>query len=205
MIGFYNYTVILTYIGLESSVVGMGLAMQGKTLAALICLMFSGFCDLFDGKIARTKKDRTEDEKQFGIQIDSLCDVICFGATPAVIGYSIGATAWWQTALLTAFVLCGVIRLAYFNVMEGSRQKKTDEKLRSYKGLPITCAALIVPLVMCFGKIAGDAMPTVYSIALAITGACYIAPFTVKKPGKRGTVIMLVLGVIFTGALLWLK
>lgn len=205
MIGFYNYTVILTYLGLASSVFGIGLAMQGRTIAALLCLLFSGFCDLFDGKVARMKKDRTDEEKQFGIQIDSLCDVICFGINPAVIGYSIGATAWWQTAILIAFVLCGVIRLAYFNVMEESRQRKTNEKLHSYKGLPITCSALIVPLAMCFNKLAGAAMPTIYCVVLAITGACYIIPFSVVKPGKRGTVIMLILGVIFTAVLLWLR
>lgn len=205
MIGFYNYTVILTYLGLASSVFGMGLAMQGRTVAALLCLLFSGFCDLFDGKIARMKKDRTDEEKQFGIQIDSLCDVVCFGVNPAVIGYSIGAAAWWQIAILIAFVLCGVIRLAYFNVMEESRQRKTDERLHSYKGLPITCSALIVPLAMCFNKFAGAAMPTIYCIVLAITGACYITPFSVVKPGKRGTIIMLALGIIFTVVLLWLR
>jgi len=56
MIGFYNYTVILTYIGVASAVVGMGLAMYGRTSMAIVCLMISGFCDLFDGTIARTRK-----------------------------------------------------------------------------------------------------------------------------------------------------
>ena len=51
---------------------------------ALLCLMFAGFCDMFDGKIASTMK-RTKQEKRFGIQIDSLSDLICFGALPALI------------------------------------------------------------------------------------------------------------------------
>jgi len=63
LIGFYNYTVWLTFIGMLSSVVGMGFAVQGKIIAAVICLMFSGFCDMFDGIVARTKKDRTDEEK----------------------------------------------------------------------------------------------------------------------------------------------
>ena len=58
MIGYYNYTVWLTFVGMLSSVVGMGFAVQGKIIAAVICLMFSGFCDMFDGIVARTKKDR---------------------------------------------------------------------------------------------------------------------------------------------------
>ena len=79
MIGFYNYTVILTYMGLASSLIGIYLAMSGSHITmAVIALMISGLCDMFDGKVARTRK-RTDDEKKFGIQIDSLCDLICFG------------------------------------------------------------------------------------------------------------------------------
>ena len=79
MIGFYDYTVVVTYISLVSSIVGMFCAIDGKLTIAVFCLAFSGLCDMFDGKIARTKKDRTDDEKSFGIQIDSLCDIVCFG------------------------------------------------------------------------------------------------------------------------------
>ena len=71
MIGFYDYTVILTYISFASSISGIFLATRGHFNWAIFCLAFSGLCDMFDGKIARTKKNRTEDEKRFGIQIDS--------------------------------------------------------------------------------------------------------------------------------------
>ena len=79
MIGFYDYTVVLTYISFTSSIIGIFCAVTGHPKWAVFCLALSGLCDMFDGKIARTKKNRTEDEKQFGIQIDSLCDVVCFG------------------------------------------------------------------------------------------------------------------------------
>ena len=72
MIGFYDYTVVLTYISLASSVIGMTQAIHGRFKTAVVCLALSGLCDMFDGKIARTKKNRTEDAKSFGIQIDSL-------------------------------------------------------------------------------------------------------------------------------------
>ena len=81
MIGFYDYTVVVTYISLVSSILGMFCAIDGKLPLAVFCLAFSGLCDMFDGKIARTKKNRTDDEKSFGIQIDSLCDIVCFGHT----------------------------------------------------------------------------------------------------------------------------
>ena len=77
MLGFYDYTVVLTYISLAVSVFGMTRALEGDFKVAILCLALSGLCDMFDGKIARTKKNRTEDEKKFGIQIDSLCDVVC--------------------------------------------------------------------------------------------------------------------------------
>ena len=63
MIGFYNYTIILTYVSVASAVVGIGAAMGGRTTMAIICLMFSGLCDMFDGPVAR-RRNRTAQEKQ---------------------------------------------------------------------------------------------------------------------------------------------
>ena len=90
MIGFYNYTVILTYMSLASAVVGITQVFEGHERIAILCLLISGICDLFDGKVARHKKDRTDQEKLFGIQIDSLCDLVAFGVLPACIGYNMG-------------------------------------------------------------------------------------------------------------------
>ena len=97
MLGYYNYTVILTYLGLASSVFGIYASISfGKSgpIIGICCLMLSGFFDMFDGRVARTKK-RTENEKKFGIQLDSLSDLVCFGILPTIIGYSIGLRKWW--------------------------------------------------------------------------------------------------------------
>ena len=154
MIGYYNYTVILTYMSLVSSVIGIFLAAgladgQPRPTLAIICLMVSGLCDMFDGKVARTKKDRTENEKKFGIQIDSLCDAICFGVLPAVIGYSVGMNCWADVPILVLFPLCAVIRLAYFNVAEEDRQKSVFRKMvrfTSFLSFPAMIGiALIAP------------------------------------------------------------
>ena len=205
MIGFYNYTVWLTYIGMLSSVLGIFFACSGNTTAAVICLMFSGLCDMFDGIVARTKKDRTEEEKRYGIQLDSLSDVVCFGVLPAVIGISIGATKVWQIIILALFALCGLIRLAYFNVTEETRQQQTAEKRKSYEGVPITSSALTVPLLFCFRKLIGAGFPIAYTLLLLLNGAAFITPVKVKKPGKRGLTVMLILGVIFTVLILIFK
>ena len=63
MIGFYNYSVILTYIGLVSSVFGITQVFENHMSIAFLCLLLSGICDLFDGKIARSMKNRTEHER----------------------------------------------------------------------------------------------------------------------------------------------
>ncbi|MCM1507421.1 MAG: CDP-alcohol phosphatidyltransferase family protein [Ruminococcus flavefaciens] len=201
MIGYYNYTVILTYMSLVSSVLGMFFAMgMGGSVHpeyAIMCLMISGLCDMFDGKVARTKKDRTESEKQFGIQIDSLCDAVCFGVLPSVIGYSIGMTSWCDVPVLVMFPLCAVIRLAYFNVNEEERQKKTNDVRKVYEGLPVTSVALILPVVYAFHKeISPEWFPTAYGTTLLLIAIAFITPFKLKKPTMKTMLTFIVLGAL---------
>lgn len=196
LIGYYNYTVWLTYIGMLSSVIGIGFAGAGKVTAAVICLMFSGFCDMFDGIVARTKKNRSDKERRYGIQLDSLSDVVCFGVLPFAIGCAVGATAWWQIAIMALFALCGLIRLAYYNVTEEERQEQTSEKRKEYLGVPITSSALTVPLMFCFKGLLGSFFPVAYTLLLLVNGAFFVVPVKVKKPGKAGLAAMLSVGVI---------
>lgn len=205
MLGFYNYTVYLTYVGFLSGVAGIFLAAQGRTTGALLCLLLAGLCDMFDGKIARTKKDRTTDEKNFGIQIDSLNDIVCFGVLPALISYSSGCTKGWQMAIAALFTLCGMIRLAYFNVTEETRQKSTDANRKMYAGVPITTSATVVPLLACFTKLLGAAYPVCYTALLAVLGFLYIAPIQIRKPGRIGGIVLLVLGAVAFFILFLLK
>lgn len=200
MIGFYNYTVILTYLGLVSSIIGMFLAcgISGAPHPdyAIICLMISGLCDMFDGKVARTRK-RTTAEKNFGIQIDSLADLICFGMLPAVIGYSVGMKSWATLPVLVIFPLCALIRLAYFNVMEEERQKSTTDVRKVYEGLPVTSVSLLLPLVYSFRRDLGmEYFPYVYGGALLIIALCFITKFRVRKPGMKVMLIFVGLGIL---------
>ncbi len=203
MLGFYNYTVILTYMSLISAVVGTTLAFEGNTFGAVFCLMFSGFCDMFDGKVAKTM-DRTEDEKKFGIQIDSLSDVIAFGVLPAAIGYSVGLTEWWGKALMGVFVLAALIRLAYFNVMEEKRQKKTSETRKEYTGLPVTTDALIFPLVYALRGLFNANFHIFYAFILLLVAFLFLYKFKVVKPKLKGMIIMTIVGIIELLLLIWL-
>ena len=85
MIGFYDYTVLATYAATALGVTGMFQAVERRHLTAVFCLLAAGLLDCFDGRIARTKKDRSRRQQSFGIQIDSLNDVLCFGALPSVV------------------------------------------------------------------------------------------------------------------------
>ena len=182
-IGFYDYTVILTYLSVISAVTGMVFAHKGAFGAAMLCLFVSGFCDAFDGTVARTKKNRTEDEKAFGIQLDSLCDVVSFGAAPAFACYCMGVDSAVGVVILCAYVICAVIRLAFFNVQEAKRQQVESGSNKYYRGLPVTTSAMIFPLFYLLRAVLpGKVFVVVLHILMAVTAFLFILDFRVKKP-----------------------
>lgn len=186
MLGFYNYTVILTYIGMLTGFCGILFAMESNIQAALLCLMGSGLCDMFDGKIASTM-ERTPSEKQFGIQIDSLSDLVCFGVLPAIIVYKSNGHSLW---LCGGYVLCALIRLAWFNVDELARQEHTQERRREYLGLPVTTAAIIFPLLAGLEQVFSLPFAITAPMTMAVTAAAFLTPFRVKKPHLEGRALM---------------
>lgn len=218
MIGYYNYSVILTYIGLLSSFFGMAnlsIAHANNPWAlkiAFLCLLFSGFCDMFDGKIAR-RMTRSEGAKEFGIQIDSLCDLICFGVFPAFIVIKMSRQHWISMIAGALFVLGGVIRLAYFNVVEHERQLQTTENRKYYQGLPITSSALIFPMIFAVEGVLYRFRPKLpiyipninptYTVIMFLVAFLFVWDIKVKKPGVRESAVMgflgilIILGVIF--------
>lgn len=193
MLGFYDYTVVLTYISLMISIYGMFYAWGGNFRYAILCLAISGLCDMFDGKIARTKKDRTEDGKKFGIQIDSLCDVVCFGAFPIIICYSMGMKGPASKLILALYGVASVIRLAYFNVTEEKRQQETEEVRQYYQGLPITSMAIILPFVYLIKKICGIHFLFVLNAVVVVVGVLFISDVKVKKPHNPALIILVAL------------
>lgn len=186
MIGFYNYTVILTYMSLLSAMIGMTFATTGHYKMAVFCLALSGFFDMFDGKVARRKLDRTDDEKLFGIQLDSLCDVVAFGAFPGLLCYCLGVRGSPGMLAIGFYCICGVIRLAFFNVIETNNFFSEEEHEKVYHGLPITSIAVILPLVFLLRfAVATHAFILILMVMLFGTGALFIADFKMKKPSNK--------------------
>lgn len=194
MLGFYNYTVILTYVGMLTSFLGIIFAIDGSILQALLCLMISGFCDMFDGRVASTMK-RTRSEKNFGIQIDSLSDLICFGVLPAVIVHTLSPRGIIVSCICGLYLLCALVRLAYFNVDEAERQEQTESVREVYRGLPVTSAALILPLLFCAARIPGYPIKAVAAVVLLLTAIAFVTPFRIKKPALPGKLAMSLVGV----------
>lgn len=201
MIGFYDYTVVLTYISLALSVFGMTQAIHGRFKTAILCLALSGLCDMFDGKIARSKKGRTADEKSYGIQIDSLCDMVCFGAFPALICYLLGVRGPVGMAVIILYCINSVIRLAYFNVMEAKNALVSESGEKFYRGLPITSMAIVLPLVFMVQFFVPDYVFRIcLHLALFIVGMLFVVDFRLKKP--RNAVLAVIVAVVGAAVLI---
>ena len=210
MIGFYNYTVILTYISLVISSVGIGFAATGNPMTAMFCLMASGVCDMFDGMIARTRKKSTDEEKRFGIQLDSLCDIVCFGVLPAATGIAMAegqstllqVASWAFGALL---ILGALIRLAYFNVTEETRQATEGGRRKSYLGVPVTTAAMVFPLMFALSLLLPAPLNLwIYPAFTLITALSFVTPVKVPKSHGKGLVVMGLIGLAEAALMFWL-
>lgn len=206
-------------MSLVSATVGiiMSLSDKGHPFLGVFFLLFCGLCDAFDGMVARTKKNRSGFEKKFGIQIDSLSDLVAFGVLPACIGAAMFRRLSLENvhmprtytvlifAVFAFYVLAAMIRLAYFNVLEEERQNKTQEKLKSYVGLPVTSASLIFPLVLLVHYILPADITPIYFAVMLFVGVLFLSKIKITKPGLRGILIMVGVGALEFAALFVLK
>ena len=194
LVGFYNYTVWLTYAGAAAAVCGIFFSAGGHPFWGVICLLFAGATDMFDGKIASTMK-RNEAEKNFGIQIDSLSDLISFGVLPVAIGYGLGLSGGFFFVSAVLYIICAIIRLAYFNVDEIMRQKNENGSRKTYYGLPVTAAAMLFPLIYGLKDLLGAALLPVYQVALFAVAAAFILKFKIRKPRGAALWVIFALGL----------
>lgn len=196
MIGFYNYTVILTYVSLLSSTLGIFMSIKGNFLFAVFCLIISGICDMFDGMVARSHKNRSDLAKAFGIQIDSLCDLVCFGVFPAIFNVLYTdrhCSRFTPIAFVISafFILCAVIRLGYFNVMEVERQKETQEVRKYYQGMPVTTISGYLPLSFTLRNMIGHHVYfIILNIIVLVVAILFVLDIKIPKPHKKGVLIL---------------
>jgi CDP-diacylglycerol--serine O-phosphatidyltransferase len=200
MIGYYNYTVILTYMSLTSSVIGIFFTLSGHLSLGILCLALSGLFDAFDGRVARTKKDRTKDEKRFGIQIDSLCDLVSFGVFPVILCWHSGMNTPVGMVILVCYCLAGMIRLAYYNVLE--EKKNNDEEdaeviespdgRKYFHGMPITAISVGLPVIYVLAHIMGSGFIVLLHVVMILATILFITDFKFPKPNTRQLIMLIV-------------
>jgi CDP-diacylglycerol--serine O-phosphatidyltransferase len=108
---------------------------------AFVLLPVALALDVLDGYVARLDKRR---QSVLGADLDSLADVISFGVAPAVLGFTLGLRGGWDMVVLTYFVVCGVSRLARFNVTAAALADAATGKVKYFEGTPIPTSVVIV-------------------------------------------------------------
>jgi len=113
---------------------------QDQYFFAAVAILLAAVFDALDGKVARLSGSTSK----FGVQYDSLADLISFGLAPAILAFSWALRPYGRFGWLAAFlfVVCGALRLARFNVMAAVGDTKY------FKGLPIPAAASMIALTI---------------------------------------------------------
>ncbi len=142
--GIYLLPNLLTSISLLCGFYAIVATLDRKFTYAAIAIFISCVFDMLDGRVARL----THSTSRFGVEYDSLSDVIAFGVAPGVLVYIWALRSYanfgWLAAFL--FVACGAVRLARFNIQVDTIQKK------SFLGLPIPAAAAVIAGSVLFHK-----------------------------------------------------
>ena len=221
MIGVYDYTVVLTYLSLLSASLGIVISLSGGGYPYLgvFFLLVCGLFDGFDGKVASKKKKRSSYEKKFGIQIDSLSDLVAFGMLPACIGVAVLRTSSFLQqflensfvleivlfVVLLLYVLAALVRLAHFNVTEEERQKVEEGTRKYYTGLPVTSAAIILPPVMLLRYMVPVDLSLLYFLVMLFMAFLFVFKFRLKKLDMKGILFFVFIGVLEFGIFLIFK
>ena len=111
---------------------------------AFLLLPAALLCDVLDGYVARLNKRR---QSLLGADLDSLADVISFGVAPAVLGFTLGLRGGADMLVLAYFVVCGVSRLARFNVTAAALADSATGKVKYFEGTPIPTSIVIVMIL----------------------------------------------------------
>lgn len=212
IVGFWHYGVVLTYLSVISAVVGICFSIGGNRHSmpevGVFCLLLSGFFDGFDGAVAKTRKNRTKQDAMFGERIDSLSDLVAFGVAPVMIGFGMHITRWYYILVYALYILCALVRLAYFDVTEEIRlQQEGNTRRKFYEGLPVTNAGFIIPCLFmaatCFKS--EHAQAAIMLSGYVLVALAFVVRFKMPKfTAKKLIVAMVVIGIVL-GTVLILK
>lgn len=146
---------------------------------ASLLIVFAMFFDTIDGRVARL----TKTQSAFGVQIDSLADVVSFGAAPAVLAYrwSLSSLGVWGAVASFVFLGCGAIRLARFNVLAMGESGAPKKPSRFILGLPIPGAAgILVSLVVANFAVTGRLHAEPFVVLGVVLGLSFLMVSTIR-------------------------
>lgn len=132
---------IFTLGNLFCGFMALSYVIEGKYIPAAWLLVLGASLDTMDGRIARFMGQSS----RFGIELDSLADVCTFGVVPAIMVYHSVLHSAWGGALAFVFLLCGVLRLARYNVLSHENAKGDF-----FLGLPVPAAAIALSQFVIF-------------------------------------------------------
>ncbi len=176
------------FCGIWAIVRCVGIEVTDEDVYRSSLLLFYAFLfDLFDGRVARM----TKTQSAFGVEFDSLADLISFGVAPAIIAYrwALEDSGFAGLVICFLYVLGGAVRLARFNVLAHSPKKKSGPPDKYMLGLPIPmAAAFIVALVVASRAMGG--WPWLTTHGMTVKGVTFPAL----------SVVMVVLGVLMVSS-----
>jgi CDP-diacylglycerol--serine O-phosphatidyltransferase len=198
-IGAYNPACLVSLSGFVAAVGAIALAAAGRVEFALACLVLAGLADLFDGVVARRLR-RSDYEREFGVQLDTVVDVVSFVLAPFVIAFSVGLRSPAALGAMVLFTLAGAVRLAHFNTLSAQGADQSTH----HRGLPVTYTALIFPVLF----ILRDAVPAatfklLLGVAFPLIAGAFVMDLPIRKPRGVFYVLFPVLGVMLVGYWTW--
>lgn len=159
------FTVTSIFCGFYALTLCAGDATPAQLYQAALAIFFAMFFDGFDGRVARL----TKTQSQFGVELDSLADVISFGVVPGMLVYKWALAPLGFLGIFTGFAYasCGALRLARFNVL--AQRAPHGGSSRFFVGLPIPLAAgMIVAMVIAHYGARGGRIPTASQVPIAV-------------------------------------
>nr|WP_027180999.1 CDP-diacylglycerol--serine O-phosphatidyltransferase [Desulfovibrio desulfuricans] len=202
--GVYLLPNMITTLSMFLGFLSMVWAVQGRFESACLAILLSAVMDGLDGKVARL----TNTASEFGVQYDSLSDLVAFGIAPAMLMWQWELSALGRMGLAAAFIYaaCGALRLARFNVSTAAVGK------RFFIGLPIPAGGCtVVTFVFCaahFPAIMASALPymtLVLAIGVGVLMVSKVRYFSFKEydflrahPIRTMLFFLLVLGTVIS-------
>lgn len=188
--GIYNPSIILTYVGVFFALCGICLLItESLVRLSMLCLIIAGICDMFDGRIAKKCK-RTETEKEFGIQLDSLVDTISFVLFPVLLLFYMVGVKPLSLFIGFSYIFCGIMRLGWFNVT-------IKENGGYFTGIPVTFSAIIFPISFILLQFVQYPI-NIYLIQIIyfLTAILFISNIKFKKPGIIFSIVMVCIAIL---------